>query len=318
MDVVKRYDVDGIHFDDYFYPYHEKGHGGADLDFPDTASWEKYGVHSGMTRDDWRRSNVDQFMQQVYQSVKAEKPWVKVGISPFGIWRPKNPPGITGFDSYAELYADSRKWLMEGWCDYFAPQLYWPIQPAAQSFSTLLGWWMAQNPRHRHIWPGLDALKVGGSWQPAEIINQIATTRRFPDAGNILWSSSAIMKNGALDSMLARYVFQQSALVPASPWLDATWPGTPKLTATTWGQTTHVQWQAATNKPVASWVWETRGNGAWSTQIFPAGRRDVYLDNTWPDVVALRAVDRVGNLSEPAIWIPKKYSTPLTARGMSK
>ena len=318
MDVVKRYDVDGVHFDDYFYPYHEKAYGGGDLDFPDAASWTKYGVNSGMARDDWRRSNVDLFMQQMYHAIKAEKPWVKLGISPFGIWRPKNPPSITGFDSYAELYADSRKWLMEGWCDYFAPQLYWPIQPSAQSFPVLLAWWDAQNYKHRHVWPGLDALKVGESWQPAEIANQIGITRRFPDAGNILWSSSAIMKNGALDSMLARNVFQQPVLVPASPWLDATRPAAPKLSVNIWGKTAHAQWQSATNKSASLWLWQTRSAGVWTTQVFPAGRTDLYLDNAQPDGIALRAVDRVGNLSEPAIWVPRRYSTPDIARGMNR
>ena len=318
LDVVKRYDVDAVHFDDYFYPYPEKGYGGANLDFPDAASWEKYGVKSGLSRDDWRRSNIDAFIEQLYRSVKAEKPWVNVGISPFGIWRPKNPPTITGFDSYAELYADSRKWLAEGWCDYFAPQLYWPIEPAAQSFPTLLAWWQAQNYKHRHVWPGLDALKVGGSWQPAEIANQIGITRHYPDAGNILWSASAIMKNGALDSVLAHNVYQQSALIPASPWLDKATPALPKLSVTTWGQTTHAEWQAATNKAVAWWLWQTRGNGGWDTQIFPAGRRDLYLDKIMPDAVALRAVDREGELSPPAVWVPKRYSAPEVPHGGAK
>ena len=88
MDVVRRYDVDGVTFDDYFYPYPEKNAAGRKLDFPDDASWQKYGLRSGLTRDDWRRQNVNQFVQSVYQSIKAAKPWVKFGISPFGIWRP--------------------------------------------------------------------------------------------------------------------------------------------------------------------------------------------------------------------------------------
>lgn len=317
MDVVKRYDIDGVHFDDYFYPYHEKGRNGGDLDFPDEISWEKYGRSSGLARDDWRRMNVDLFMQQMYHAIKAEKPWVKFGISPFGIWRPKNPPTITGFDSYAELYADSRKWLAEGWCDYFSPQLYWAIQQPAQSFPTLLGWWDAQNVHHRHLWPGLDALKVGGTWQPAEIANQIIITRRYPNPGHILWSSSAIMKNAALDSTLSQTLFQQPALVPASPWLETSWPAAPKLSVTIWGRTVHAQWMSLTNKPTSLWLWQTRNNGVWSTQIFPAGRTDLYLDSVLPDAAAVRAVDRVGNLSEPSVWTLKKYSTPEVVRGMN-
>jgi len=319
MDVVKRYDIDGVHFDDYFYPYHEKGRNGGDLDFPDTLSWDKYGKNSGMVRDDWRRMNVDLFMQQIYHAIKAEKPWVKFGISPFGIWRPKNPPTISGFDSYAELYADSRKWLLEGWCDYFSPQLYWPIQPPAQSFPVLLGWWDTQNPHHRHIWPGLDALKVGGPWRPSEIENQIVITRHYPNPGHILWSSSSIMKNGPLDTMLSQALFQQPALIPASPWLEKGYsPGLPKLSVTIWGRTTHAQWQAATNKPASLWLWQTLLNGVWNTQIFPVGRTDLYLDNVPIEAAAVRAVDRVGILSEPAVWIAKKYTTPDLSRGMNR
>jgi len=140
MDVVNRYDVDGIHFDDYFYPYKEKDAEGKELDFPDDASWRRFGAGGKLSRDDWRRENVNLFIERVYKSIKAAKPWVKFGISPFGIWRPGNPPQIKGFDAFAELYADSRKWLANGWVDYFAPQLYWPIDPPDQSFPVLLRW----------------------------------------------------------------------------------------------------------------------------------------------------------------------------------
>ena len=122
-------------FDDYFYPYPEKDADGREVDFPDDATWRKYGAASGMSRDDWRRANVNQFIQNVYQSIKALKPWVKFGISPFGIWRPGFPQQIQGLDAYAKLYADSRLWLASGWLDYFAPQLYWPVDSAGAKFS---------------------------------------------------------------------------------------------------------------------------------------------------------------------------------------
>jgi uncharacterized lipoprotein YddW (UPF0748 family) len=318
MDVVKRYDVDGIHFDDYFYPYKEKNFAGLEMDFPDDASWKKYGGSTGLARDDWRRSNVDIFMQQVYHAIKGEKPWVKFGISPFGIWRPKNPPSISGFDAYAGLYADSRKWLREGWCDYFTPQLYWGIQPPAQSFYTLLEWWNSENVRHRHIWPGMDSLKVGGKWPPTEIVNQINVTRRYADAGHVHWSMTALMKNAALNTALARDIYRQPALIPASPWLNATSPPPPKLSVSVRGKATHVQWQNAGAKSAGGWVLQSRVNGLWTTQIFPAGRTDLHLDKVMPDAIAVRAVDRVENLSEPAIWTPKKYSAPDTSRGATK
>jgi uncharacterized lipoprotein YddW (UPF0748 family) len=317
LDVVKHYDVDGIHFDDYFYPYPEKNLAGVEMDFPDEASWKKFGVNSGLPRDDWRRNNVDIFMQQVYHAIKAEKPWVKFGISPFGIWRPKNPPGTTGFDSYAKLYADSRKWLLEGWCDYFSPQLYWAIQPPAQSFPALLAWWEAQNAHHRHLWPGMDSLKVGATWQPMEIADQIALTRRYPGPGHVHWSMMALMKNSALDDLLARGVYREPALIPASPWLDSTLPPPPKLSVTVQDKSAHVQWLSGVGKSANWWVWQTCSNGVWTTQIFPAGKTDLYLANSSADALSIRAVDRVGNLSEPAIWTPKKYSGPETTRGMN-
>ena len=315
MDVVKRYDVDGVHFDDYFYPYREKDSAGREMDFHDDATWKKFGASSGLARDDWRRHNVDIFMNQVYQTIKAEKPWVKFGISPFGIWRPKNPPTITGFDAYAEIYADSLKWLHEGWCDYLAPQLYWGIEPPAQSFPTLLEWWNSQNVRHRHVWPGMDSLKVGEKWPPSEIVNQINITRRYADAGHVHWSVMALMKNAALDAALTREIYRQPALIPASPWLNATSPPPPKLSVTVWGKSTRVQWQNATGKPASAWVLQTRTNGLWTTQILPASRMDAYLDKVTPDAVSVRAVDRVENLSEPALWTPKKYSAPEAPHG---
>ena len=135
MDVVQRYDVDGVQFDDYFYPDPEKDAAGRELNFPDDASWRKYGVSSGLSRDDWRRANVNQFIQSVYHSIKAMKPWVKFGVSPFGIWRPGFPKQIQGMDAYAKIYADSRLWLANGWLDYLAPQLYWPIGQQGAKFS---------------------------------------------------------------------------------------------------------------------------------------------------------------------------------------
>lgn len=317
MDVVKRYDVDGVHFDDYFYPYRETNAAGAKMDFPDGATWKRFGGASGLSRDDWRRRNVDMFMNQVYQTIKAEKPWVKFGISPFGIWRPKNPPGITGFDAYAEIYADSLKWLREGWCDYLAPQLYWAIDPPAQSFPALLAWWIEQNVRHRHIWPGMDDLKIGEKWPPSEIVNQINITRRYADAGHIHWSVSALMKNAALDAALAGEVYRQPALIPASPWLNATSPPMPKLSVSV-GKSTRVQWQSASAKPASWWVCQIRTNGAWATQILPGSQVTAQFEITNPEAVALRAVDRVGNLSEPAIWTPKKFSAPENPRGAEK
>ncbi|HEU4417476.1 MAG TPA: family 10 glycosylhydrolase, partial [Planctomycetota bacterium] len=124
QDVVQRYDVDGVHIDDYFYPYPEKGQA-----FPDERSFATYREKGGrLAVADWRRANIDSFVQRMYEVVHEARPWVQVGISPFGIARPGVPEGIkAGIDQYAQLYADVRKWLREGWLDYLTPQLYWPI-----------------------------------------------------------------------------------------------------------------------------------------------------------------------------------------------
>ena len=135
LDVVKRYDIDGVHIDDYFYPYKEKDAGGKVIPFPDDDTWEAYQRSGGkLARDDWRRDAVNVFVKRMYAETKKAKPWVKVGISPFGIWRPGHPAGIAGLDQFAELYADAKLWFNEGWVDYFSPQLYWPIAQEKQSF----------------------------------------------------------------------------------------------------------------------------------------------------------------------------------------
>src|SRR6185503_13430264 len=149
------YDVDGVHIDDYFYPYPVNDASGRKVDFPDSATYARYRRAGGkLSRDDWRRDNVDKLVEALYTGVHAVKPRVRVGISPFGIWRPGNPPQIAGFDAYAEIYADSKKWLQRGWADYYVPQLYWPIARPQQSYPVLYDWWLAQNTLHRHVWPG--------------------------------------------------------------------------------------------------------------------------------------------------------------------
>lgn len=160
-DVVKRYDIDGIHIDDYFYPYPTTDRAGKKIDFPDSATYARYRKSGGkLSKDDWRRNNVDLFVEAMYKQVHAAKPWVQVGISPFGIWRPGNPPQIQGFDAYSEIYADSKKWLQNGWADYLAPQLYWPIAQTAQSFPVLYDWWTSQNTKGRHVFPGLATYRI--------------------------------------------------------------------------------------------------------------------------------------------------------------
>ncbi len=303
MDVVKRYDIDGVHFDDYFYPEHTPSALGSD--FPDDTSWRRFGVNGKLSREEWRRENVNTFIQRVYQSIKATKPWVKFGVSPFGIWRPKNPPQIRGKDAYAELYADSRKWLANGWLDYFAPQLYWAIQQTEQSYPVLLKWWSDQNSQKRHLWPGIDATKVGGKWNADEIVNQIRLTRRQPGAsGQIVWDMKSLMENrGRLASTLQNDLFVQPALVPASPWLDKQRFGKPKLYIINHGSTgaATLTWEAATTNKVWLWVVQERKTGQWNTEVFPAIKTSYLLSQFMTEAIAVTAVDRCGNLSPTAV-----------------
>ncbi len=288
------------------------------IDFPDGAAWKTSGVNSGLSRDDWRRHNVDIFMEQVYRAIKAEKPWVKFGISPFGIWRPKNPPGIKGFDAYAEIYADSRKWLREGWCDYLAPQLYWGIAPPQTSFATLFDWWNSENVRHRHIWPGINSLKVGAGWEPVEIVNEIKAMRRFPDDGQIHWNSSALMKNGALDAALLHDCYQQPALIPASPWLDAIPPARPELHVNPWKNTLTIGWENGGAEPARWWVLQCRTNNVWTTEIFPANESGRFRENFSPDAIAVRAVDPHRQFERAGGLVSKKIATGQRRRQKNK
>jgi uncharacterized lipoprotein YddW (UPF0748 family) len=216
LDVVKRYDIDGVHIDDYFYPYPVKGAG----DFRDDASWRRYGANSGMTRDDWRRDNINRFVEAMYREVKAQKPALRVGISPFGIWRPRVPATIeAGLDAYGQLYADARHWLAEGWCDYLTPQLYWGIEPAKQSFPVLLHWWREQSSAGRPVWPGIATERIGRARPAQEIAQQIELTRQDVPAGtapgNIQWSMKALMRDqGGIDALLKHGVYSERAVLP--------------------------------------------------------------------------------------------------------
>ena len=309
MDVVKRYDVDGVHFDDYFYPYKAHDASGKELDFPDDASWRRFGVGRKLSRDDWRRENVNTFIQRVYKSIKAAKPWVKFGVSPFGIWRPKNPPQIQGLDAYASVYADSRKWLVNGWVDYFVPQLYWAADAPEQSFPVLLRWWAQQNTRGRTLCAGIDATAVGRSeprpgWQPQEFANQIRLTRSQRGArGQIYWHMQTLMRNGTLDEVLKREAYQQPALMPPSPWLGGTRPGRPNLMVSNGasGSRLEIRWTPSLSGKTSLWLVQTRTGGEWTEEILPAGRTTRVWNGALPEVVAVSAVNRNGELSTPSV-----------------
>jgi uncharacterized lipoprotein YddW (UPF0748 family) len=302
MDVVKRYDVDGVHFDDYFYPYRERDASGKEIDFPDDASWKKYGAGTGLSREDWRRENVNQFVQRVHRAVKQSKPWVKFGISPFGIWRPGNPSQIQGLDAYNELYADARKWLANGWVDYMAPQLYWAIDPPAQSFPVLLRWWQEQNAKNRMLWPGLNSANVGGRWKPTEIANQIRLVRQQAGtSGHIHWNMRVgLMRTNGLAATLRRELYQEAALPPALPQSWGLPTSKPRLQVKETKTGAKASW---TNDPknAHQWVLQWRTSSGWHTRVLPGSQRSYTWSGTAPHSVALSAVSRSGQLGPVAV-----------------
>jgi len=231
----------------------------------------------------------------VYDSIKAAKPWVKFGISPFGIWRPGNPPQIQGTDAYAKLYADSRKWLQNGWVDYLAPQLYWEIEKPATSFPVLLNWWVEQNPKGRQVLAGMDATKTTrGTWNPSEIVNQIRITRRETGvSGHILWNMGTLMHNEALDSTLQSHVYTEPALVPASAWLGTSSPESPNLRTTSTDRKLQITWDCHDEK-VRVYLVQARRTKTWRTTVLPARTSTFTFERPFPDVIALTAVDRCG------------------------
>jgi len=316
LDVVRRYDIDGVHFDDYFYPYPEKNSSGRVIEFPDEPSWTRFGTRTGLSRADWRRQNVNMFIEEVYRSIKAVKPWVKFGISPVGIWQSGAPSQIRGLDSYSGLYADARAWLQNGWVDYLAPQLYWQINAREQSFPVLLRWWSEQNVRNRYLWPGLYTAKVGEPWPADELLNQLRLVRAQPGAtGHIHYHIGLLMNNGSgLADALRTNLYRQTALVPALSWSSAVRPVRPAVGITATSTNVHVTVQPAQNNPSTLWLWvvQTKRGSEWKTEIFPATARTFALPSPAPDVICIRQIDRFGNASpvvgyqrKPAIMKPK-------------
>ena len=285
-DVLQRYDVDGIHLDDYFYPYPKNGQR-----FPDGQS------------NAARRRVVDGFMQELYVQVKRIKPWARVGISPFGIWKPGVPEGTTAsLNAYEDLGCDARKWLENGWCDYMAPQLYWSIN-GSQSFPLLLDWWRKQGARP--VWPGIATARILSKEDPGrkatEILQQIELSRRSmpQQSGHIHWSVKALMENrgGINDGLKARYA--TPALPPAMPWLSRSVPMAPQVTATHDGKNIHLRWRSADAKAHKIAVQVRRGN-VWQTlRTAPMSAGGMILPLA--DAVAITAVDRYGQASSPAV-----------------
>jgi uncharacterized lipoprotein YddW (UPF0748 family) len=292
MDVLRRYDVDGIHLDDYFYPYPIAGQ-----DFPDDKTYQAYRSAGGILElADWRRDNVNRLIQRLATSIRAEKPHVKFGISPFGIYRPGQPEQIRGLDAYDRLYADALKWLQQGWVDYLAPQLYWRIDPPAQSYPVLLDWWTGNNPQQRHVYVGNNLAQLDGkAWELSEIERQIEITRQQRSQlalGNIFFSMDTLMQNReGVSDRFQTTTYRTPALAPEIPWLRTTPPALP--TGVRGGQGT-LTWNAAPAN-LRSWTVYRQAGDRWTLQqILPAARTSITVP---AGIYALCGVNRLASES---------------------
>jgi uncharacterized lipoprotein YddW (UPF0748 family) len=232
-DVAERYDIDGIHIDDYFYPYPETG-----ATFADDALYTNYRATGGtLSKADWRRDNVNQFMRRSAETLRAVKPHLSFGASPFGIYRPGTPPGTEGaLDQYEQTYTDPKKWMKEGWVDYVVPQLYWPTNHTKFGFAKLLDWWIGANPRKIPIFVGTNLSQLGTSgWPLQEYATQTTTVRERSEKmalGQLFYNvkNFAINKDGVRD-MYKSTLYATAALPPVhGRWNGARdFPGTATL-----------------------------------------------------------------------------------------
>lgn len=221
-DVVSRYDVDAIHFDDYFYPYPVNRE-----EFPDQKSFlnnpRGFAPHQ---KADWRRNNVDLVISELQQTIKSIKPWVEFGISPFGVWRnnnvdPKGSATRAGIQNYDDLYADILKWLKEGSIDYVAPQLYWEIGKKVADYSVLVKWW-SENSFGKNLYIGLYASQLGSKKAPSEwrngneLVRQLQLNKQYPEVdGAVFFSGKPFMMNKqGLNDSLKNNLYKYPALSP--------------------------------------------------------------------------------------------------------
>ena len=242
LDVVKRYDVDGdshrrlllsVHRDaDRRSPREEEAHPreGRDSRFPTTGRGRSTARRrASPIATSWRRANIDDFIRSLYRGVKAIKPTTLVGISPFGIWRSGTPEGVKGLDAYSEIYADSRKWLAEGWLDYMVPQLYWQVDGYQDRFRALDSWWRSENHAGTSRLAGAVHLarlrRTTTPGRSSEIRKQIVTLRedrvgeRRCSGPRPLSVGRVVRQQRRPRAAISRRSYRERALVPASPWL---------------------------------------------------------------------------------------------------
>ena len=237
-DIVSRYDVDAIHMDDYFYPYPIKG-----KDFPDDASFARFG--GGFSnKGDWRRSNVNVLIKKLHETIREIKPWVKFGVSPFGIYRNESSDPLgsktKGLQNYDDLYADVLLWAREGWIDYNIPQIYWHIGHPVADYETLVKWW-ARNTENRPLFIGQSVMNTVQNADPKNpSINQLPRKMALQRAyqtigGSCQWPASAVVENAGKyrDALIAEY-HKYPALPPVFDFMDNEAPAKVRRMKSVW------------------------------------------------------------------------------------
>ena len=327
-DIVVRYEVDAIHMDDYFYPYRIAG-----VDFPDTLSFKKYGtMYSRDLKDDWRRENVNTIVRMLNETIKNEKPFVKFGISPFGVWRnasvdPAGSATRAGQTNYDDLFADVLKWQKEKWIDYVIPQIYWYRGFELADYETLAKWW---NDNHHgiQVYIGQGLYRVDGeskteAWRnPKEIPEQIELNRSLPNIqGSCFFSSKSMINNplGVSDELRDNY-YSSPALIPKMDWLGNTALGSPKsLVLKNSKSGIMIEWDGHEGDEYYV-VYRFRGkkrgdmnNGDHILSIQPKTRK-FYQDKTVKRfrkyTYAISSLDRLYNESNPTSSNPFRWKRP--------
>ncbi len=308
--VVREYDVDGIHFDDYFYPYAEPGQV-----LRDDSTYKAN--FNGMSKADWRRDNVTKLVTELRDSIRANKPWIKFGISPFGIWKNKSndPEGsaTSGGQSYYEIYADTRKWVREGLIDYIVPQVYFSSEFNKVPYKTLVEWWTRNCGDNCHLYIGHGAYRVGrgserdpGWWRPTEFPDQMRYNRQQQAVkGSIFFSAKNLQINPlSIRDSLQKNFYRHPALVPTMKWLDSIPPLPPRdLKAALTSEGVELFWQQPADA--------TDGDGANAYLVYRfEGRRPRLLTNDPRFILAqcmgesaTRFIDRTADPKKKYVYV---------------